>query len=272
METGDSSYIDSVGELGNLPKDARSVFRKLADVCNKLPFYGKLSITPLATDTFRERNPYYKTVKVVESLGYLSFLTLMNSTQIALSAARFSQNLEQFNNNPSSDKLFACGIDVIYGTAHCAAAYSHLYLGGRLAENFRRKNIKSVPILKAWGINDDQVNYEQIADKLMVAIANNNQADIDTFFMILPKEEKQRVLESIKTIAPMLDHSYSYEDVGNTIEKLGSNIDHKSRLRYIFDIVKHAHESRIKSPYSLKERIGLGITTFGGIAGFFAFG
>lgn len=133
--------------------------------------------------------------------------------------------------------------------------------------------MKAVPKLAAWGINGDEVNNDQVAEKLMATVVNNDQDDIDTFFMILPKEKKQQAMESIRAITEVIDETYSYEEIDQRIAKLEKDVEKKSRFRYVFDIVKNAHKRFNGSfPYSFKEQMEMIVITLGGADGVFGLG
>lgn len=249
------------------------VFDRLADFCNKLPFSGKLAITPITTAAVRERNPYYKTVKAVEAFGLLGIMVIAHAAQAGMGLQRLQQNVELYSRTRSPESLLACGIDVAYTAANCAATYAQLHLSNRLAEHFIRRNIKAVPRLPAWGIYKGEVNYDQLAEKLMTAIVNGDQDDIDTFFMILPKEKKQKTMKSIRAITDVIDETYSYKEIDHKIAQLEKNIEGKSRFRYVFDIVKNAHTNNNgESPYSFKEQMIMLVVTLGGQIGFSGIG
>lgn len=169
--------------------------------------------------------------------------------------------------------MFACGIDVAYVAANCAATYAQLHVSGRLGEHFLKTKAKAVPRLQSWGINGGEVDYDQVAEKLMTAIVNNKQADIDTFFMILPKEKKQEAMRSVKAITDVVDETYSYEEVDNKIAQIEKDVENKSRLGYVFDIIKNAHRNYdFKTKYSIKEVIKMLVVTYGGQFGFMGLG
>lgn len=272
------SYVTAITlPTGEIEKrvnlSGKRVFGSLADFYNRLPFAGKLAITLVTTAAVGERNPYYKTVKTIEAGGYLGLMVIAHTVQAGMGISRLQQNLEQFSRTQSPESLLACSIDVAYTAVNCAATYVQLHLSGRLAEHFMRRNLRAVPRLQAWGINDGEVDYNQVAEKLMTAIVNNDQGDIDTFFMILPKEKKQKAMESIRAITDVVDETYSYEEVDRTIAQLGKNIESKSRARYIFDIVKNAHKNyNGKCPYSFKERMTMFVAALGGQMGFLCLG
>jgi len=251
----------------------KKVLGKLADFANNLPLAGKMAITPTSLEAFKEKNPYYKTVKTLEAEALLGVMVLAHGVQAGMGADHLSRNLERFSQTHAPDALLACGIDVAYTAANCAATYAQLHLAGRLGEHFIRTRAKSVPRLEAWGIKDGQVNYEQVAEKLMTAIVNNEQEHIDTFFMILPKDEKKKVMESINAITDVVDETYSHEEIGNRIDQLNRDVDNNSRFGYIRNIMKNAHKSHnTGSPYSFREQMKMITVTLGGQIGFLGFG
>lgn len=256
----------------------RRVFDRVADFCNGLPFVGKVIFTPAARSVIEERNPYYKTVRTIEAGGLLGAMVLAHATNAGMGINRFSQNVELLKHDPSPEKLLACSIDVAYTAANVAATYAQLHLGGRLGEHFMRSRAKSMPRLSAWGINGSDVDYDQVAENLMTAIVNDDQADIDTFFMLLPKEQKQKVMESVKAITEVVDETYSYEEIDQKLSQLNNDIKNKSKARYILDIVKNIHKKdllinyRFPYPYSYKETMKMLITTLGGQIGFAGWG
>jgi hypothetical protein len=266
VETRTANDDDQIAELGIASK---RVFDSLADFINKLPFAGRLTITPTTMAAIKERNIYYKTVKTIEASAVLGFMVLAHAFQTHVGIQALQENLEHLDDEITPEKLLACGIDVAYIAANCAATYAQLHLSGRLAEHFMRTSAKSVPWLAAWGINNGEVDYDIVAEKLMIAMVNDDQADIDTFFMILPKEKKQQAMESIRAITEVIDETYSYEEIGQRIAKLEKNVEQKSRFRYIFDIVINAHKNYAgKSPYTFKEQMKSLIVTIGGTIGF----
>jgi len=267
--------VDMRGVEKRNGSSTRRVFDKVADFCNQLPFAGKLMITPIARMAVEERNTYYKTVKVIEAEALLGTLALIHTSQAILGISNLSQNIELMKNNPTPETILACGIDVAYTAANVAATYSQLHLGGRLAEHFYNKNIKSAPNLTAWGIKGGEVDYEMVAERLMTAIVNDDQSYIDTFFMILPKEKKQKAMENIKVITEVVDETYSYDEVDQKILEINKNVENKSRFRYIIDIMKNSHDgytSKFKSPYSIKQAINMIIVTYGAQFGFLGLG
>jgi len=272
-------YQENEDQKPGLEKDTsfqtRKVFDKVADFCNQFQFIGKFITNPVTTAAIKERDSYYKTVKTVEALGTLGVLVLGHTAQAGMGINRFSQNMELLKHDPSPEKLIACSIDVAYTAANVAAAYAQLHLGGRLAEHFIKSRGKSVPRLSAWGIYGSDVDYDQVAESLMTAIVNEDQADIDTFFMILPKEQKQKVMESVKAITEVVDETYSYEEIDEKISQLNSHIENKSKARYVLNIVKNAHDDYVynfRNPYSFKETMKMLITTLGGQIGFVGWG
>jgi len=253
----------------------RKVFDKFADFCNKLPFSGKVIINPVTALAFKEKNPYYKTIKAIEAEGLLGAMALAHASQAMMGITNVQRNVEVMKHNPSPEVLLACGIDVAYTAANVAATYAQLHLGGRLAEHFLKTKDRAVPRLEAWGINGDKVNYDVVAEKLMTAIVNENQADIDTFFMILPKDKKQKAMESVKMITDVVDETYSYEEVDNQIKKLDRDVEKKSKFRYLLDIVINSHIDslvKFKQPYSFKEQMKMIVVTLGGQIGFLGWG
>ena len=111
----------------------------------------------------------------------------------------------------------------------------------------------------------------------LVNIVNNDQSDIDTFFMVLPKDNKQRVMESVKAITEVVDETYSYREIDQKIYQLENDIENKSKARYILDIVKNTHEDDLNNyqfpyPYSFKDTMKMFITSLGGQIGFFGWG
>lgn len=250
-----------------------NVFRTLVDFCNNLPFSGKLIITPVTETAFRERNPYYKTIKTIEAGGVLGLMILAHSSQAQMGIANLTRNAELLSKTHSPEALLACGIDVAYTAANCAATYAQLYLSGRLVDHFVKTKSKAVPMLSAWGVDGDDVNYDQMAEKLMTAIVNNDQDDIDTFFMVLPQKTKQKTMESIKMITEVVDETYSYDEVENKIRELEKDIDNKSRFRYVFNLIVNAHKSNMPgSRYSFKETMKMFVVTLGGQMGFLGLG
>ena len=163
---------------------ARKVFDNIAYFCNRLPFSGKLLITPVVLGAIKERNPYYKTIKTIEAEGLLGLMVLAHSSQVIMGAVSLQKNVEIAKDNPSPEILLACSIDVAFTIANVAATYAQLHVGKRLAEQFLRTKNKAVPRLQAWGIDGDKVDYGKVAENLMTAIVNGDQADIDTFFMV----------------------------------------------------------------------------------------
>ena len=252
----------------------RKVFDKFAGFCNRLPFSGKMLITPTSFSAITERNPYYKTVKTVEAGGLLGVMVLAHAVQAQMGISRMSRNIELLKANPSPETLFACSIDVAYTAANVAATYAQLHLSGRLAEHFIKTNIKSVPRLLAWGINGDKVDYDVVAEKLMTAIVNKDQGDIDTFFMILPKDKKQKAMENVKAITQVANETYSREEIDKEITQIEENVGNKSRLRYIFNIIENAHkkDGPSKSHYSFKQQMTMLVVTLGGQIGFLGLG
>ena len=271
-----NSQIDTTN-MGGVERrfdiSTKKVFDRFANFCNKLPFSGKLAITPITTMAIKEKSLYYKTVKTIEAGGLLGAMVLAHANQAGMGISRMSQNMELLKHNPSPEALLACSIDVAYTAANVAATYAQLHLSGRLAENFIKTNIKSVPRLSAWGINEGNVDYDIVAEKLMTAIVNKDQGDIDTFFMILSKEKKQKAMENIKAITEVIDETYSYDEIDKKIEQINKNVEGKSRLKYIFDIIKNAHKNySLKSQYSFKQQMVMLVTTLGGQMGFLGLG
>jgi hypothetical protein len=274
------SLQENVTDRDGIEKDtkfqARAVFDKVADFCNQLPFAGKIIIAPIATSMVQEKNPYYKTIKTIEAAGTLGVMLWGHSTQIGMGLNRLGPNLEILKHDPSPEKLLACSLDVAYTAANVAATYAQLHLGGRLAEHFIKTKSKSVPRLSGWGINGSEVDYELVAENLMTAIVNDDQGDIDTFFMILPKEQKQRVMESVKAITKVVDETYSYDEIDQKISQLDQDIEKKSKFRYIIDIVKNTHKvedlTNYASHYSFKEKMEMFITTLSSQIGFLGWG
>jgi hypothetical protein len=268
--------IEKVGLNEGPELQTRRVFDRVADFCNGLPFIGKMLIAPTAASAVQERNPYYKTVKTIEAAGVLGVMALAHTMNAEMGINRLSQNAELLKHNPSPEMLLACSLDVAFTTANVAATYAQVHLSGRLAEHFMKTKAKSVPILSAWGINGDEVDYNMVAENLMTAIVNDDQGDIDTFFMILPKEKKQKVMESIKAITEITDETYSYEEIDQKIFQLENDIEKKSNVRYIVDIVKNAHNiddlTSYHTYYSFKEKMKMFITTLGGQIGFAIWG
>ncbi|GEM_PF-6013579 len=272
MESGENSDSNSQTEIENISKDERSVFRKSADFVNKLPFAGKFATSSLTLDAIHERNPYYKNVKTAEAVGFLGVMVAAHSSLTGLGLSRLQSNAEQLAYNHSPENLLACGIDVAYTAANCAATYAQLHLAGRLGKHLSRKDVTSVPRLKGWGIDGEQVNYNLVAENLMTAIVNGDQRDIDTFFMVLPKEEKQKVMENINAITEIADETYSYDVIDKKISQLDEDVEAKSRFGYLLNIVKNAHKNRYGKPYSAKEVIATLTTTIAGQIGFLKLG
>ena len=255
--------------------DTRKVFDKIADFCNQLPFAGKAITAPAARLTVSERHPYMKTVKTVEAVGLLGVMAYAHSTFAGTGIDKVSQNIELLKQDPSPATLLACSIDVAYTTANVAATYAQLHLGGRLVEHFMKTKDKGVPNLSEWGLSGNEVNYDLVAENLMTAIVNEDQGDIDIFFMVLPKEQKQRVMESVKAITAVVDETYSFQEIDEKISELERDIEKKSKVSYILDIVKNAHIRDLleyKSPYTFKQKMQMLITTLGGQIGFTGWG
>jgi hypothetical protein len=248
---------------------ARRASNKLADFCNSLPLAGKAVITPLTLAAFRERNPYYKTVRSLEVEVALGLLALGHALQAKMGLENLQKNLEAVSENPSADKILACCIDVAYSLANCAAVYSQLHLSNRLAGHLRRMSAQQSQRLESWGIVDDRVDHELVAKKLFTAILDNDQASIDTFFMILPREEKLRVMEDVRVFSQIVEETDSSEDFDKILARLEKNVDKNSRLRYLLVITINAHKrGGLKTPYSFKEQMKMFILTMACQIGF----
>jgi len=79
MELADQSQTIQILEINKADKEKflhaeRKVLKKVANFCNRLPFSGKLIITPAVLSTIGERNPYYKTVRTIEATGMLGVM------------------------------------------------------------------------------------------------------------------------------------------------------------------------------------------------------
>ena len=101
------------------------------------------------------------------------------------------------------------------------------------------------------------------------------EGDIDTFFMVLPKNKKQKAMENIKAITAVVDETYSYESVDQKIWEIDKDVEGKSRFRYVIDIIKNSHDgygSKFKSPYSIKQAIQMILITYGAQFGFLGLG
>jgi len=93
--------------------------------------------------------------------------------------------------------------------------------------------------------------------------------------MILPKDKKQKAMESVKMITDVVDETYSYEEVDNQIKKLDRDVEKKSKFRYLLDIVINSHIDslvKFKQPYSFKEQMKMIVVTLGGQIGFLGWG
>ncbi len=253
-------------------KQRLNVLQTVADFCNSLPFSGKMLTRPAAYNVWKEDNPYYKLIRMVEAIGLLGVMILAHSYQALLGVEKLQKNVEAIQHNPSPETIIACGIDVAYTAANCAATYAQLHLSGRLATHFMRTDLKSVPLLREWGIEGDEVDYQLVAEKLMTALVNDDQDDVDTFFMALPKEVKQKVMAEIRTIMEVVDETYSYEEMEERIAQLDRDVDNKSKFSFLMSMIKNAHKRNHKKPYSIKAQLTMLIVTYGGQFGFLGFG
>jgi hypothetical protein len=249
------------------------LFRRVADFCNSLPLAGKIPISMTARRCVGERNPYYKSVRAIETSGLMAVMILGHSFQVGLlGVPRFIDNIERFSQTHSPESLFASVVDLAFITANCAATYAQLHLSGRLIKHFRNQKDGIVPILSAWGINGEEVDYDIVSETLLTAIIEGDQSAVDSFFMILPKDKKQTAMERVRQITSFADAYYSYEAVDTMIDKLKKDIDQKSRARYVIDIIDNAHKRRHRTKYSNREVIKIFIATIAGQAGFMFFG
>lgn len=246
------------------------VFEKTADIINKLPFVGKLAITPIAHNAFAERNPMYKSVKVAEATGLLGVMAALHGYQVQLGMDAFQRNAERLSNDQSPEALLTCMVDVAYTAANYAVVYGQVYLTGRLGKHYVKEMSKLRPKLEAWGIQKDQINYQQVAEHLLTAVRDNDQGSIDTFFMLLPKKEKEKVMKELRQIKGIVNDTYSYEEVDQKIGELNNDVKDKSRLRYTASIIANAHrENRFGKGYSVKETLSALVVTLGGQVAFF---
>ncbi len=253
-------------------KQRLNVLQVVADFCNSLPFSGKMTVRPAAYNVWKEDNPYYKAIRMVEATGLLSVMVLAHSIQAYMGIVRFQRNVEAIQHNPTPEAIIACGIDVAYTAANCAATYAQLHLSGRLVNHFLRTDFKSVPLLREWGIEGGEVDYQIVAEKLMTALVNDDLDDVDTFFMAVPKEAKQKVMAEIRIIMETVDETYSYSEMEERIAQLDKDVDKKSKLRFLMSMIKNAHKRNHGRPYAFNEQLKMLIVTLGGQYGFAVYG
>ena len=169
-----------------------ATLKSVADFCNSLPFSGKMITRPAAYNVWKEDNPYYKSIRMVEAASILGVMVWGHSYQAIMGVERLQKNAEAVRNNPSPETIIACGFDIAFATANCAATYAQLHLSGRLADHFLKTDFKSVPFLKEWGIEGENIDYQLVAEKLMTALVNDDQEDIETFFHCSSQRNKTK--------------------------------------------------------------------------------
>ncbi|MBP7876243.1 hypothetical protein KA012_04585 [Candidatus Woesebacteria bacterium] len=268
-DLGSSEHVSRNDRLSLL-----GVLATVAKACNSLPFAGKMTTRAAAHNVWKEPNVLYKSVRMTEAMGILGFSIWMHSKQLKKGANRLKENRDLHRVEPSAATITKCAIDIAYVAANSAAIFAQLHLTGRLITHFAEAKTTSIPLLSAWGIQSGVVDYQLAADKLFTAIQDGNQADIDTFFMLLPPEEKQAVLKEVQSLHSftVLDNSFTVLDdsffVDLDIADLSTNISYKSRLRYIADLIINAHSVDHSKQFSIKERIIMYVVTLGGQLGF----
>lgn len=259
-------------DVDNNKAELLKAINRVADFCNALPFSGKLIISPAAYNVWKEQNIYYKSVKMVEAMGLLTFMVQAHYLQATHGVERLQRNIEYLRYSPSPETMVSVAIDLAYTAANCAAVYAQLHLSGRLVRHFMETDRSSVPLLSSWGIDGENVDYEVLASKLIDAINSNDYQAIDDFLMVVPKEMKLRVLESTDVLRGIGDQNLDGELISKKIEGLRKIVRDKSKIRLILRILLNAHRKNTFKSYSFKETMAMLIVTYAGQFGFASYG
>lgn len=105
-----------------------NALKSVAGYVNELPFSGKLAITPLVTEAYKENNPDYKTVRAAEAAAFLLVMIYCHFIQAESGQEMLKNQMEILKYHTTPEGLVKSSIDAAYMVANYAVVYAQTFL------------------------------------------------------------------------------------------------------------------------------------------------
>lgn len=134
-----------------------------------------------------------------------------------------------------------------------------------MPKHFYKQTQKFNKLSESWGVSKDKVDYDLLGEKLLTAVSKNNDQDLETFFMLLPKLEQDKILSELEKLRNILDKKIDGAKLDSDILSIMEQVKDMPQERGILETIKqtHSQSSGKKQFYTAKEQLKFLIVTFG---------